>query len=226
MKHLDIQGIYTHLSSSDSLAPEDIDFTHDQIDKFYSLLNELQVRGIRIPKIHIQGSYGLLNYPELECDYVRVGIALCGVLSSPSDCTKLLLDLRPVLSLKARVALVRDVEKGSEIGYNRAYKAPRDGRIAIIPIGYGDGVPRSLSCGKSSVMINGCAAPIVGRVCMDQLTVDVTDIEDVHPGDVAVVIGGGAESGISAPAVADSSESISNELLCRMGSRLPVTVIG
>lgn len=222
MPYIKVCGIYTHLSCSDSLTPEDIDFTKNQIEKFYALIDILKKDGYTIPKLHIQGSYGLLNYPELECDYVRVGIALCGVLSSPHDLTKLLLDLKPVLSLKTKVALIRDVSKGSGIGYNRTFTAERDSRIAILPIGYGDGVPRSLSCGRGSVIINNSQAPIIGRVCMDQLTVDITDIENVSVGDTAMLIGKDDLSEIPAPVVAGNAESISNELLCRMGARLPV----
>lgn len=222
MPNINVCGIYTHLSCSDSLALDDIDFTKEQIEKFYALIDILKKDGYKIPKLHIQGSYGLLNYPELECDYVRIGIALCGVLSSPHDLTKLLLDLKPVLSLKTKVALIRDVSKGSGIGYNRTFTTDRDSRIAILPIGYGDGVPRSLSCGKGSVIINNRQAPIIGRVCMDQLTVDITDIENVSVGDTAMLIGKDDLSEIPAPVVAENAESISNELLCRMGARLPV----
>ena len=109
MKNIDVCGIFTHLCCADHLAPDDVAFTKGQIDSFYDLLADLQADGFRIPKIHIQNSYGLLNYPDLKCDYVRAGIALYGVLSSPEDDTVLKLDLRPVLSLRSKVVLIRSV---------------------------------------------------------------------------------------------------------------------
>ena len=166
----------------------------------------------------------MLNYPELRCDYVRAGIALYGVLSSPDDTTKLQLDLRPVLSLKAKVILLREIEKGDSVGYGRAFVADRDSLIAILPIGYADGYPRSLSCGKGYVIINGHKAPVVGKICMDQLAVDVTDLPDVKIGAIATVIGQDGKEEITAPVVADNLGSIANELLCRMGRRLKIII--
>lgn len=225
MTHMKVSGIYTHLCASDSLDEKDICYTNMQIADFYKMINRLKERGITIPKIHIQSSYGLLNYPELNCDYVRVGIALYGVLSSPDDNTKLKLDLRPVLSLKSNVILLRKIRKGDRVGYSRTFVADRDSLIAILPIGYADGYPRNLSCGKSYVLINGYKAPIVGKICMDQLAVDVTGIPDVKVGMIATQIGKDGYEEITAPMVAGSSESITNELLCRMGRRLKTMIL-
>lgn len=166
--------------------------------------------------------YGLLNYPELECDYIRVGVALYGVLSSTNDKAKLELDLRPVLSLKAKVVLIRKIKQGESVGYSRAFTATRDSLIAILPIGYADGFPRNLSCGNSYALIGGRQAPIVGKICMDQLAVDVTDIPNVKTGSIATLIGKDGKEEITAPMVAESAESITNELLSRMGHRLNI----
>lgn len=222
LKNIEITGIFTHLCSADSQAEEDVDFTRKQIGKFYNSLDNLRKSGIRIPKVHIQSSYGLLNYPEIKSDYVRAGIALYGVLSSPNDETKLKLDLRPVLSLKARVVLLRKICKGETVGYSRAFTASRDSLIAILPIGYADGFPRNLSCGKSIVLICGQKAPIIGKICMDQLAVDVTDISNIKIGSIATLIGKDENDEIAAPTVAENSESITNELLSRMGRRLNI----
>lgn len=222
LKNIEITGIFTHLCSADSRAEEDVDFTRKQIGKFYNSLDNLRKSGIRIPKVHIQSSYGLLNYPEIKSDYVRAGIALYGVLSSPNDETKLKLDLRPVLSLKARVVLLRKICKGETVGYSRAFTASRDSLIAILPIGYADGFPRNLSCGKSIVLICGQKAPIIGKICMDQLAVDVTDISKIKIGSIATLIGKDENDEIAAPTVAENSESITNELLSRMGRRLNI----
>lgn len=220
MEHLCISGIYTHLCVADSLDEEDVRFTRQQIASFYGVLKQLKKEGIRIPKIHIQSSYGLLNYPELKCSYVRAGVALYGVLSTPDAQTKLQLDLRPVLSLKAKVVLLRSVPQGEFVGYGRTFVTDRDSVIAILPIGYADGFPRSLSGRDSYVLINGSWAPIVGRICMDQLAVDVTDIADIEVGMTATLIGSDGSETIDAPTVALDSGSITNELLSRLGNRL------
>ncbi|MDE6314325.1 MAG: serine racemase VanT catalytic subunit [Lachnospiraceae bacterium] len=224
MKNIKVYGIFTHLCCSDSLLPEDAAFTKKQIKCFYGLIDVLKKDGITIPKLHIQSSYGLLNYPDLNCDYVRAGIALYGVLSSPKDDTLLKLDLRPVLSLKSKIILIRTICTGESVGYGRSFQAQRDSLIAIVPIGYGDGFPRSLSYGKGSVLIHDKYAPIVGRICMDQLAVDVTELDNVSVGDEVTLISGDKFTELSATAVAACSNSISNELLCRMGDRLSVKI--
>ena len=141
----------------------------------------------------------------------------------PDHKTKLSLDLRPVLSLKSRVVLVRDVKKGESVGYGRKFKAERDSRIAILPAGYADGVPGSLSGPNGSVLIGGKQVPVIGRICMDQLAVDITDTE-AEVGDEAVLVCAGNNNILSASSVAENSGSISNELLSRLGERLPVVV--
>lgn len=222
MKYIQVCGMFTHLCCADSLRPDDVRFTREQIGRFYHLTDILKDSKIELPKLHVQSSYGLLNYPELRCDYVRVGIALYGVLSRAGEETVRQLDLQPVLSLKARVVLIRQVKRGESVGYGRCFTAERDSRIAILAIGYGDGLPRQLSCGTGYAVINGKRAPIVGKICMDQLAADITEIEDVRTCDVAVLFGAGEPDALSAPEAAADCGSISNELLCRLGARLPV----
>lgn len=222
MEHIKVVGVYTHLCAADSLDEKDIHFTNMQIENFYTLIKLLTEKGISVPKIHIQSSYGLLNYPELNCDYVRAGVSLYGVLSSPEDKTRLQLDLKPVLSLKSSVISLRKVEKGDSVGYSRSFVAERDSQIAILPIGYADGYPRSLSCGKCYVLINGHKAPIIGKICMDQFAVDVTDVANVKVGAEVTLIGIDGNEEISAPMVAEMSGSITNELLSRIGQRVKV----
>lgn len=245
MSNLRVSGMYTHLCCADSRNSEDIAFTRRQIADFYGVAKRLREAGIETPRLHIQSSYGLLNYPELRCDYVRIGIALYGVLSSPGDQTVVKADLRPALALKARVVLIRQVAKGETVGYGRTFTAERDSRIAILPVGYADGYPRSLSGGGGSVRIRGTCFPVAGRVCMDQLAVDITGAEDIREGDIATLIGCedlAVEKGVveregtlrelaseerktAAPRVAANAGSISNELLSRMGMRLPRVVV-
>lgn len=224
LKGINVCGIYTHLCCADSRKPEDIAYTEGQIALFYRLLDALKKEGIPLPKQHIQSSYGLLNYPDLKCDYVRTGIALYGVLSSAHDDTVLKPDLRPVFSLKSRVALIRFLKKGNSAGYGRGFVAKRDSRIAVLPVGYGDGYPGDLSCGKGKALIRRHLVPIIGRICMDQMIVDITDAADIMPGDVATLIGAEGCPELSAPCVAREAGRISNELLCRMGPRLPIKV--
>jgi serine/alanine racemase len=224
MKNLKVDGMFTHLCCCESLEPEDVAFTKNQICRFYALIDYLKEHKVPIPKLHIQSSYGLLNYPELKCDYVREGISLYGVASTPQDKTTLQLDLRPVLALKAKVILIRDVPQGDFVGYDRAYQTERDSKIAILPIGYGDGFPRNLSCGKASVKIGTYIVPIIGRICMDQLAIDITDTEGVAVGDTATLIDNQENSLLSTPCVAERSDSISNEILSRMGARLPIVI--
>lgn len=223
MKHLHIQGIFTHLCCADSRKPEDISFTRKQIRSFYGLISQMEPAGLPIPKIHLQSSYGLLNYPDLPCDYVRAGISLYGVSSSPDDRTLLQPKLRPVLALKAKVVLIREISRGETVGYDRTFRAERNSRIAILPIGYGDGLPRNLS-GKAMVRISTHLLPVIGRICMDQLAIDLTGADDVSVGDTAILIDNAENSPLLAPNVAALSGSISNELLCRLGTRLPVVI--
>lgn len=219
-ENLKVCGLYSHLCASDSEAPEDREYTNRQIQDFSDLLNLLKQDGYSIPHVHIQSSYGILNYPDLRCSYVRPGIAMYGVLSSASDQTVMSADLRPVLSLKARVILVRMVSSGESVGYGRSFTAERETTVAVLPIGYADGLPRSLSCGNGEILLHGRRAPIIGRICMDQLMADVTDIPDVNPGDVATLIGRDGQETISAEQVADEAGTITNELLSRLGTRL------
>ncbi len=216
---LRITGMYTHLCCADRLEPADIAFTQAQIDRFYTVVDMLKARGIPLPKLHIQSSYGLLNYPYIHCDYVRCGVALYGVRSTSAP-TLRQLDLRPVLSVKARVIHIQHLQAGEGLGYGQAFTAQRESRIAVLAIGYGDGIPRSLSCGAGQVQLGGGWAPVVGRICMDQMMVDVTDLPTVGVGDIATLIAGDGASPISAPFVAEAAGSISNELLCRLGVRL------
>lgn len=218
-KHLEIDGIFTHLCVSDSTEPTDVEFTKKQMQSFCDLLQELRQQQLTLPKIHMHSSYGVINYPQ-ACDYARVGIALYGALSRPYDKAKLPIDLCPVLALKTRVALVRTIAAGESVSYGRQFTAQKETRIAVLPIGYADGLPRSLSCKGGDVLLHGYRAPIVGRICMDQLMVDVTELPDVRQGDIATLIGMDGVEEITAEQVAENSGTITNELLSRLSNRL------
>ena len=218
---LRIGGVFSHLCVSDSLAPADIAFTQGQLDRFYTAVGWMKEQGYDPGAIHIQASYGLWNLSPQPCRYVRAGIALYGVASDQNPVLHPL-DLRPVLSLRARVASVRTVPAGQGAGYGLAFRAERDTRLAVVTIGYADGLPRSLSQQGGRVIIRGVSCPMVGRMCMDQLLVDVTHLPQVAPGDMATLIGTDGEAVLKAEEVAVQSGTIANELLSRLGSRLPV----
>ena len=222
MKNLLVDGIFTHLSACDSAAPDCHAFTESQILAFRQVIKALSQECISCKGIHLLSSYGMLNYPEAAENYVRPGIALYGLFSTEADTRNLheLCPLEPVLSLKARVASVRALYAGESVGYGLAFTADHDMQVAVLSIGYADGLPRELSCGNGSVLIDGRRAPIVGRICMDQTLIDVSQIPDVKQGDTAVLIGVSGSERITAGELAGKCHTIANELLSRLGSRL------
>jgi len=219
-KNLVVDGMFTHLCASDSMEKPFAEYTNAQILLFYGVVNAIKAQGIKCPKLHIQSSYGVMNYPELKCDYARVGIALYGLMSTQEDTEKCNLALRPVLSVKARVSAVKNLTAGEFAGYGMEFEAPCDMKIAVLSIGYADGIPRSLSCGRGSVLVAGKKAPIIGRICMDQMSVDVTDIQNIKQNDIAVIIGKSGNAEISVGDIANKVGTISNEILSRLGGRL------
>ena len=233
MKHLVIDGLFTHLSASDSLLPQDKLFTDNQIQAFYQVVTILKNHGYSCHGLHMLASYGILNLLQekeqtrkqmppamLAADYVRPGIALYGVLSTETDSSTWWNSLKPVLSLKARVASTRILYAGEAAGYGLAYTAAQDMRIATISIGYADGLPRELSYEKGSVLIDGRRAPIIGRICMDQTIVDISNIPHVKAGDIAVIIGKSKMMENTAGQLAENCGTITNELLSRLSLRL------
>lgn len=218
---LRIGGVFSHLCVSDSPAPADIAFTQGQLDRFYAAVGWMKEQGYDPGAIHIQASYGLWNLPPQPCRYVRAGIALYGVASDQNPVLHPL-DLRPALSLRAKVASVRTIPAGQGAGYGLAFRAEQDTRLAVVTIGYADGLPRSLSQQGGRVIIRGVSCPMVGRMCMDQLLVDVTHLPQAVPGDMVTLIGTDGEAVLKAEEVAVQSGTIANELLSRLGSRLPV----
>lgn len=217
--NLRLTGIFSHLCVADSKAAADIAYTWEQIARFDAAVKKLRLAGVREFKTHLQSSYGVLNYPECHYDYARIGIALYGILSREEDAGKECRKLFPVLSLKSRIACIRTVEAGEGVGYGLAYVAAERSRIAVLPIGYADGIPRSLA-GKGYVLIDGKRAPIVGRICMDQMFVDVTGLCGVEAADEAVLIGTSGQEQITAEQYAAWENTISNEIVSRLGGRL------
>lgn len=219
---LQVTGMYSHLAAAGGTDAASRNFTQEQIDTFFRLAAQLHNRSDRPThmRLHLQASYGILRYPLPDVDCARPGIALYGLLSNAADTQTFAGKLRPVLSLRARVASIHHLSPGESAGYDMAYTATRPTVIATVTIGYADGLPRSLSEGRGTVLLHGQHAPIIGRICMDQLLVDVTAIPQTRPGHVATLIGRNGQAGISAADLADSCGTITNELLSCLGPRL------
>lgn len=208
------EGAYTHLCTGEK------SFCRQQARRFWSAVQALRERGCPVEKAHLLSSAGLLAFPELGGDYARVGIALFGVCGTREDGEACGVPLRPVLSLKTRVAALRELKAGEGAGYGLRWRAERDSRLAALSIGYADGLPRSLSGGRGGALIRSRYAPIAGDICMDQTLVDVTELPPLSVGEEAVLIGrsGGAER--SAYDLAEAAGTITNEILSRLGARL------
>lgn len=223
LSNINVTGIFSHLCVSDGNSKQDKAFTLRQIESFNFVIRNLHKIGITDFKSHIQGSYGVLNYPALKFDYARIGIALYGILSNAGDKTKVDAKLRPVLALKSRIECIKILNEGDALGYGLSYTARRKTRAAVISIGYADGIPRELS-NKGSVLVCGKAAPIIGKICMDQLFADVSDIQDAKSGDEVVLIGKSGDLEIAVSEYACNVDTITNEILSRLGNRLERTV--
>lgn len=218
LPNLTVTGIYSHLCVSFSSKEADRDFTLFQIKRFDQMLEYLKSSGIKLPRTHLQSSYGLLNYPELNYSLVRAAALLFGILDYPD--TVLKPKLEPIISLKARIALIKRIKTGETVGYGREFIAQRDTVIAVIPIGYADGIPDSLSCGTGQGLVLGRRVSIAGRICMDQMMLDVTDVPQVCRGDVVTFIGPDGSEYISPTEMAQRAGISVNELVSRLGSRL------
>ena len=211
-----IEGLFSHFSSADE---EDKSYTYMQIEKFNRFYNELLKRGIKINVRHIANSAAIIDMPEVHFDAVRPGIILYGYYPS-KDVSRDIINLKPAMSLKANVVHVKKIPSGECIGYGRKFKTVRESTIATLPIGYADGYTRLLF-NKAKVIINGKFAPVVGRICMDQCMVDVTEAGYVKTGDEAILMGSDKSLKFDADDMADLLGTISYEILCMIGKRVP-----
>jgi alanine racemase len=214
LRRLEIKGVYTHFAMADI---RDKSFSNRQLAEFRLALDVLQKEGVSARVIHCAGSAGILDLPESWFSMVRPGIMLYGYY--PSRETTESVPLKPVLSLKSRVSMVKWVEPGESVSYGRRYIAKKKTRIATLPLGYADGYMRSLT-GRSSVLIGNKKFPTAGTICMDQLMVDVGS-EDVRPGDEAVLIGQQHREQISAWDLATTLGTIPYEICTNISSRVP-----
>ncbi len=214
---IEIEGIFTHFARADE---KDKSCALKQFEVFQRFTERLELElGLKGLVKDCSNSAGILEIPNANMDVVRAGITLYGLSpSSEVDISKM--DLHPALSLYSTVVYVKWMEEGSPISYGGTYVTEKRTKIATIPIGYGDGYPRSLS-NKGYVLIRGQKAPIVGRVCMDQFMVDVTDIPNVKEGDRVVLIGRDGDEEIKADELGEISGRFNYELMCNLGKRIP-----
>lgn len=215
MKSLFISGIYTHCSCSDE---KDSTYTDLQIKRFKDVLAGLDEIKIHIPLRHMANSAAILQYPGGYFTMVRPGLSLYGLY--PSGEVSRSIGIKPVMSFKSRVVHIKDMIKGDVVGYGRTYTIERPTRVATLPFGYDDGYNRLFS-NAGEVIIRGMKAPIIGRICMDQCFVDVTNIKNISVGDEVVLYGSQGQETISVESVAKQLNTIPYEVTCRISSRVP-----
>ena len=219
LPHLHVEGVFTHFCVADSKAPEDEAFTRMQYARFTAMLDALAAHCIRPELRHCASSGATILYPELALDMVRPGIATYG--HAPSEDAEGILDLRPLMTVRTTVAQLREIPAGTSISYGRTYTAERDMRVAVLPIGYADGLLRGLS-GKVSFRIRGRMARSVGRICMDMCMVDVSEIPGIRVGDEAALFGYDTDGTLlPCERIAQQAGTISYEILCGISKRIP-----
>ncbi len=216
---LRICGMFSHLCVADSREPGDKAFTLEQIRSFFETAEQLRLLGCDPGKLHLQSSYGVLNYPGLPLSYARFGIAMYGAFSQPEPELLKTCPLKPVLSLRAGISLIKELSPGESVSYGRNFRADRPMRIAAVTIGYADGLPRSLSNRDVPVLLHGKETRILGNICMDQLLIDVTHIPEARTGDAVTLLGTDGSRTLRAEDLALKAGTIANELLCRLSLR-------
>ena len=219
LSNINIVHIYSHLSDSEALSQKATDFTLKQINNFDKCIDYCKQISNQVFTTSLQASFGTLNYPNCNYDYVRLGITLYGVTPNINQQTRTTIHLKPVLSLHSHIINIHHVAKNQCIGYGQDTITDKESIIATISIGYVDGLFRNYT--NTYVCINGKKAPIIGKICMDLCMVDITDIDTINLYDSVEFIG----PHIDAPTLAASFNTNSVELLSRLSKRLDVTVI-
>lgn len=215
-EYLDIEGIFTHFAVSDS-GEEGKTFTEFQFNNFKRTIECLKEKDVKIPIKHCCNSGAIIDYPRMHLDMVRAGIILYGLLPSKKLINEF--NISPVMQLKTVISQIKKIIKGTSISYGRIFTAEKDMIIATVPIGYADGYFRELS-GKSDMLVNGKRAPVLGRICMDQLMIDVTDIDGVYEGMEVTVFGSQNSNQIPVDEIAENSNTVNYEIVCLIGKRV------
>jgi alanine racemase len=219
LPYLEIKSVYSHLATADS---PDSTVMRLQHQRFEEAIAQLHKAGITPPRLHFANSAATLADPALHYDLVRVGLALYGLY--PAEHLRPVIDLKPVMQVKARVTQVKTIPPGTGVSYGYQFIADRELRLAVVGIGYADGIPRNLS-NKMKVLIRGQQVPQIGAITMDQLMLDVSAIPDLQTEEVVTLIGRDGNAQISADDWAESLGTISWEILCSFKHRLPRVVV-
>ncbi|HAH78899.1 MAG TPA: alanine racemase [Ruminococcaceae bacterium] len=214
---LEAEGIFTHFAAADE-GEAGRGYTRRQFRALTDAVARLEARGLHFKIRHCANSAAIFDFPETQLDMVRPGIILYGLMPSGEMIHRL--PLTPALSLKSTVALVKTIPCGTCVSYGRRFRAERPTAVATVPIGYADGYLRRFS-EKACMLVRGRRAPVVGRVCMDQLMLDVTDIPGVRAGDTVTVIGRDGDECVSADELAGLADTISYEIICGVAKRVP-----
>lgn len=216
LSNIQIEGLFSHFSTADET---DKKYTYSQFKKYNWFYEKLQEKGIDVKMRHIANSAAIMDLPDTHMDGVRPGIILYGYYPS-DEVVKEHLSLKPVMTLKADIVHIKELKAGESISYGRTFKCKRNSKIATLPVGYADGYTRLLN-GRAKVIINGQFAPVVGRICMDQCMVDITDIKDVSVGDEVILMGQCGQLKFDADDIAKILGTINYEVLCMIGKRVP-----
>ena len=214
---VELEGMFTHFARADEFDKTDALKQNKVFQEFVSLVES--TFQIKVPYKHSANSAGILELKDSYLDLVRAGVALYGMWPS-EEVSKEIVRLKPALSLYSHVVYIKEIQQGDAVSYGGTFVAEKTMRVATIPVGYGDGYPRSLS-GKGYVLIRGKKAPILGRVCMDQFMVDVTDIPEAEMDDLVTLIGKDGELEITIEELGDISGRFNYELACDLGKRIP-----
>ncbi|MFB8789175.1 MAG: alanine racemase [Potamolinea sp.] len=220
LPYLEIASVYSHLATADSLEQTVMKLQHQ---RFSEAIAQLQLAGIKPPMLHLANSAATLTDSALHYDLVRVGLALYGLY--PAEHLRSAIDLKPVMQVKARVTQVKTIPPGTGVSYGYQFIAERELRLAVVGIGYADGIPRNLS-NKMTVLIRGQQVRQIGAITMDQIMLDVSEITDLQTGEVVTLIGQDGDLAISAEDWAQSLNTISWEILCGFKHRLPRVAVG
>ena len=218
MTGLENEGIFTHFAIADD-GKDGAEFTKLQYERFIFAVDTLKARGIEFSIKHCANSATTFEYPEYHLDMVRVGVVLYGL--APSQKVRGCEELIPVMSLKSVISMIKEIEEGDTVSYGCTFKATKKTKIATAPVGYADGFWRSNATNGTQMLIHGQRVNIVGRVCMDQLMLDVTDIKGVREGDYITLIGADKNEFIGADELAKNNGTIGYEMICAIGERVP-----
>lgn len=218
MENLIIEGVFTHFPVADSIDGADANFTHTQFERFTSMLSALAGMGVQPEIRHCCNSGASILYPEYALDMIRPGIATYGCL--PSADLRGMIDLKPVMSLRSTIFQIRDFEPNITVSYGRTYTTRDPERIAVVGIGYADGLSRSFS-GNISFLLNGKRVPQVGRICMDMCMIDITRAPEAKVGDVVTVFGADGDDCIEVESLSNRLNTIPYEILCGINKRIP-----